>query len=258
MAKKTAVFACQSCGATYSKWQGQCDACSGWNSIVQEASADNTPKGLGIGRGSRIDFVPLDAKSKRPPRLTTGVAEFDRVTGGGLVPGSALLVGGDPGIGKSTILLQVAAAISKIASCAYISGEEAVDQVRMRAERLGLASSPVQLAAATSVRDILATLDVADPPRLVIIDSIQTMYLDNLDSAPGSVSQVRGSADTLIRLAKRRGFTIVLIGHVTKEGNIAGPRVLEHMVDTVLYFEGERGHQFRLMRAIKNRFGPTD
>lgn len=258
MAKKTAVFACQSCGATYSKWQGQCDACSGWNSIVQEASADNTPKGLGIGRGSRIDFVPLDGKSKRPPRLTTGVAEFDRVTGGGLVPGSALLVGGDPGIGKSTILLQVAAAISKIASCAYISGEEAVDQVRMRAERLGLASSPVQLAAATSVRDILATLDVADPPRLVIIDSIQTMYLDNLDSAPGSVSQVRGSADTLIRLAKRRGFTIVLIGHVTKEGNIAGPRVLEHMVDTVLYFEGERGHQFRLMRAIKNRFGPTD
>jgi DNA repair protein RadA/Sms len=258
MAKKSAVFACQSCSATYSKWQGQCDACSGWNSIVQEASADNTPKGLGIGRGSRIDFVPLDGESKRPPRLTTGVAEFDRVTGGGLVPGSALLVGGDPGIGKSTILLQVAAAISKKVSCAYISGEEAVDQVRMRAERLGLASSPVQLAAATSVRDILATLDVADPPRLVIIDSIQTMYLDNLDSAPGSVSQVRGAADTLIRLAKRRGFTIVLIGHVTKEGNIAGPRVLEHMVDTVLYFEGERGHQFRLMRAIKNRFGPTD
>ncbi len=258
MAKKSAVFACQSCGATYRKWQGQCDGCSGWNSITQEASADNTPKGLGAGRGSRIDFVPLDGESIRSPRLTTGLAEFDRVTGGGLVPGSALLVGGDPGIGKSTILLQVAAAISRSASCAYISGEEAVDQVRMRAERLGLASSPVQLAAATSVRDILTTLDVADPPRLVIIDSIQTMYLDNLDSAPGSVSQVRGTADTLIRLAKRRGFTIVLVGHVTKEGTIAGPRVLEHMVDTVLYFEGERGHQFRLLRAIKNRFGPTD
>ena len=258
MAKKSAVFACQSCGATYSKWQGQCDGCSGWNSITQEATADNTPKGLGAGRGSRIDFVPLDGESIRPPRLTTGLAEFDRVTGGGLVPGSALLVGGDPGIGKSTILLQVAAAISRSASCAYISGEEAVDQVRMRAERLGLASSPVQLAAATSVRDILTTLDVADPPRLVIIDSIQTMYLDNLDSAPGSVSQVRGTANTLIRLAKRRGFTIVLVGHVTKEGTIAGPRVLEHMVDTVLYFEGERGHQFRLLRAIKNRFGPTD
>ena len=258
MAKKSAVFACQSCGATYRKWQGQCDGCSGWNSITQEATADNTPKGLGAGRGSRIDFVPLDGESVRPPRLTTGLAEFDRVTGGGLVPGSALLVGGDPGIGKSTILLQVAAAISRSASCAYISGEEAVDQVRMRAERLGLASSPVQLAAATSVRDILTTLDVADPPRLVIIDSIQTMFLDNLDSAPGSVSQVRGTANTLIRLAKRRGFTIVLVGHVTKEGTIAGPRVLEHMVDTVLYFEGERGHQFRLLRAIKNRFGPTD
>lgn len=258
MAKKSAVFACQSCGATYSKWQGQCDGCSGWNNITQEATADNTPKGLGAGRGSRIDFVPLDGESVRPPRLTTGLAEFDRVTGGGLVPGSALLVGGDPGIGKSTILLQVAAAISRSASCAYISGEEAVDQVRMRAERLGLASSPVQLAAATSVRDILTTLDVADPPRLVIIDSIQTMFLDNLDSAPGSVSQVRGTANNLIRLAKRRGFTIVLVGHVTKEGTIAGPRVLEHMVDTVLYFEGERGHQFRLLRAIKNRFGPTD
>ena len=258
MAKKTAIFTCQSCGATYRKWQGQCDACSAWNSIVEEASGDNTPKGLGAGRGSAIDFVPLDGESKRSPRLKTGVAEFDRVTGGGLVPGSALLVGGDPGIGKSTILLQVAAAISKSATCAYISGEEAVDQVRIRAERLGLASHPVQLAAATSVRDILTTLDVSDPPRLVIIDSVQTMYLDNLDSAPGSVSQVRGTADTLIRLAKRRGYTIVLVGHVTKEGNIAGPRVLEHMVDTVLYFEGERGHQFRLMRAIKNRFGPTD
>ncbi len=258
MAKKSAIFACQSCGATYSKWQGQCDGCSSWNTIAQEASADITPKGLGAGRGSRIDFVPLDGESIRPPRLTTGLAEFDRVTGGGLVPGSALLVGGDPGIGKSTILLQVAAAISRSASCAYISGEEAVDQVRMRAERLGLATSPVQLAAATSVRDIMTTLDVADPPRLVVIDSIQTMYLDNLDSAPGSVSQVRSTADTLIRLAKRRGFTIVLVGHVTKEGTIAGPRVLEHMVDTVLYFEGERGHQFRLLRAIKNRFGPTD
>ncbi|MAI49879.1 MAG: DNA repair protein RadA [Rhodospirillaceae bacterium] len=258
MARKTAIFTCQSCGATYKKWQGQCDACSSWNSIVEEASVDDRPTGLGAGRGSRIDFVPLDGERKYATRLRTGVAEFDRVTGGGLVPGSALLVGGDPGIGKSTILLQVAASITKSATCAYISGEEAVDQMRMRAERLGLASFPVQLAAATNLRDIVATLDVSDPPRLVIIDSIQTMYLDNLDSAPGSVSQVRATADTLIRLAKRRGFTIVLVGHVTKEGHIAGPRVLEHMVDTVLYFEGERGHQFRLMRAIKNRFGPTD
>lgn len=258
MAKKATVFTCQNCAATYSKWQGQCDSCNEWNSIAEEVAADTTPKGLGAGKGRNIEFVALDGETKRPPRLRSGVAEFDRVTGGGLVPGSALLVGGDPGIGKSTILLQVAGAISKTASCAYISGEEAVDQVRMRADRLGLADAPVQLAAATSVRDIMSTLDVADPPRLVIIDSIQTMYLDNLDSAPGSVSQVRSTADTLIRLAKRRGFTVVLVGHVTKEGAIAGPRVLEHMVDTVLYFEGERGHQFRLLRAIKNRFGPTD
>ena len=258
MAKKSTVYTCQNCAATYSKWQGQCDSCNEWNSIAEEITADATPKGLGAGKGRLIEFVPLNGESKRPPRLTSGVAEFDRVTGGGLVPGSALLVGGDPGIGKSTILLQVAGAISKTASCAYISGEEAIDQVRMRAERLGLASLPVQLAAATNVRDIMATLDVANPPRLVIIDSIQTMYLDNLDSAPGSVSQVRGAADTLIRLAKRRGFTVILVGHVTKDGAIAGPRVFEHMVDTVLYFEGERGHQFRLLRAIKNRFGPTD
>ena len=190
--------------------------------------------------------------------MVVGNSEFDRVTGGGLVSGSAILVGGDPGIGKSTILLQVAGAISKEDTCAYISGEEAVDQVRMRADRLGLKKAEVQLAAATNVRDIVATLDVKNPPRLVIIDSIQTMYLDNLDSAPGSVSQVRSSADTLIRLAKRRGFSLILVGHVTKEGNIAGPRVLEHMVDTVLYFEGERSHQFRLLRAIKNRYGPTD
>ena len=258
MAKSSTVFTCQNCAATYSKWQGQCDSCGEWNVIAEEAAADATPKGLGAGKGRNIEFVPLDGASKSAPRLVTGVAEFDRVTGGGLVPGSAILVGGDPGIGKSTILLQVAGAISKKTACAYISGEEAVDQVRMRADRLGLADASVQLAAATNVRDIVATLDIADPPRLVIIDSIQTMYLDNLESAPGSVSQVRSTADTLIRLAKRRGFSLILVGHVTKEGTIAGPRVLEHMVDTVLYFEGERGHQFRLLRAIKNRFGPTD
>ena len=258
MAKSSTVFTCQSCGATYRKWQGQCDSCGAWNAITEEAATDATPKGLGAGKGRNIEIVPLDGASKSAPRLVTGIAEFDRVTGGGLVPGSAILVGGDPGIGKSTILLQVAGAISQKSACAYISGEEAVDQVRMRADRLGLADTPVQLAAATNVRDIVATLDVAEPPQLVIIDSIQTMYLDNLESAPGSVSQVRGTADTLIRLAKRRGFSLILVGHVTKEGTIAGPRVLEHMVDTVLYFEGERGHQFRLLRAIKNRFGPTD
>ena len=258
MTKPSKSFSCQSCGATYRKWQGQCDTCGEWNAIVEEAGFEAAPKGLSAGKGRNINFVPLDAASSAPPRLVTGVAEFDRVTGGGLVPGSAVLVGGDPGIGKSTILLQVVGALSKTAPCAYISGEEAVDQVRMRAKRLGLANSPARLAAVTSVRDIATSLDVADPPGLVIVDSIQTMYLDNLESAPGSVSQVRAAADTLIRLAKRRGFTIILVGHVTKEGTIAGPRVLEHMVDTVLYFEGERGHQFRLLRAIKNRFGPTD
>ncbi|MBT5374317.1 MAG: DNA repair protein RadA, partial [Rhodospirillaceae bacterium] len=182
----------------------------------------------------------------------------DRVCGGGLVPGSALLVGGDPGIGKSTLLLQVAAALAGETRCAYISGEESCDQIRMRADRLGLKAEPVSLAAATNVSDILSSLDQPDAPGLVIIDSIQTMYLDALDSAPGTVTQVRACASELIRLAKRKGLTMILVGHVTKEGQIAGPRVLEHMVDTVLYFEGERGHQFRILRAVKNRFGPTD
>ena len=258
MARPSSSFTCQNCGAVYRKWQGQCDSCGEWNAITEEAARDTTPKGLGSAKGRRVEFVSLDGETKSAPRLTTGIAEFDRVTGGGLVPGSAILVGGDPGIGKSTILLQVAGRISAKSTCAYISGEEAVDQVRMRAARLGREDAKVQFAAATNVRDIVSTLDVATPPRLVVIDSIQTMYLDNLESAPGTVSQVRGAADTLIRLAKRRGFSLVLVGHVTKEGTIAGPRVLEHMVDTVLYFEGERGHQFRLLRAIKNRFGPTD
>ena len=258
MANAKVRYRCQSCGSTHRKWQGQCDSCGKWNTITEDMLTESPPKGLGIGQGKSIHFVSLDGDSERASRMVVGNSEFDRVTGGGLVSGSAILVGGDPGIGKSTILLQVAGAISKEDTCAYISGEEAVDQVRMRADRLGLTKAHVQLAAATNVRDIVATLDVKNPPRLVIIDSIQTMYLDNLDSAPGSVSQVRSSADTLIRLAKRRGFSLILVGHVTKEGNIAGPRVLEHMVDTVLYFEGERSHQFRLLRAIKNRYGPTD
>ncbi|NQV57154.1 MAG: DNA repair protein RadA, partial [Rhodospirillales bacterium] len=196
-----------------------------------------------------------------PPRTASGIAEFDRVSGGGLVAGSALLVGGDPGIGKSTLLLQVAAAIAAGATggrCLYISGEEAIDQVRLRAERLGLADTPVELAAATNVRDIVTSLDGAKDISVVVADSVQTLYIDSLDSAPGTVAQVRASSQELIRLAKRNGFTIFLVGHVTKEGTIAGPKVLEHMVDTVLYFEGERGHQFRILRTVKNRFGPAD
>ena len=258
MARTAAQYVCQDCGAVHTKWTGRCDDCGAWNSIVEEAPAETVPKGLGARHGNLVSFVSLDGVGADAPRRVSGIAEFDRVTGGGLVPGSGVLIGGDPGIGKSTLVLQVVGRMAGAATCAYISGEEAVDQVRMRAARLGLADTPVRLASATSVRDILTTLDVDDVPAVVVIDSIQTMFVDSLESAPGSVAQVRASAQELIRLAKRRGFTVLLVGHVTKEGAIAGPRVLEHMVDTVLYFEGERGHQFRLLRAIKNRYGPTD
>ena len=226
--------------------------------MSEEAIVETAPKGLGAKKGRRISTVPMQGETPAPPRMTTGIAEFDRATGGGLVPGSALLVGGDPGVGKSTLLMQVTAAISRQAPCLYISGEEAIDQLRLRAQRLGVADTAVELAAATSVRDIVSTLESPNGPGLVIIDSIQTMYVDSVESAPGTVSQVRTSAHELIRLAKRAGFCVILVGHVTKEGTIAGPRVLEHMVDTVLYFEGERGHQFRILRAVKNRFGATD
>jgi DNA repair protein RadA/Sms len=263
MARAQARYVCQQCGTAHPKWAGRCDDCGGWNTLVEEAARESAPKGLGGGKGRKLAFVGLEGVAQAMARRLSGMAEFDRVCGGGLVPGSALLVGGDPGIGKSTVLLQVVAALSAGKAgtrlrCAYISGEESLDQVRLRAARLAVAGAPVLLAAATSVRDIVASLDHAEAPDVVIVDSIQTMYVDNLDSAPGTVSQVRASAQELIRLAKQRGFCVVLVGHVTKEGLIAGPRVLEHMVDTVLYFEGERGHQFRILRAVKNRFGPTD
>ena len=258
LAKNSTQYVCQDCGGTTPKWSGRCDNCGAWNTLVEEAASEQAPKGLGAKRGRKVEFVSLQGESKPPPRRTTGIAEFDRVCGGGLVPGSALLVGGDPGIGKSTVLLQATAALAAKFPVAYISGEEAIEQLRMRADRLGLGSSPVQLAAATSVRDIVTTLNTGDAPDVVVIDSIQTMFVDSLESAPGTVSQVRASAQELIRLAKRRGFTVILVGHVTKEGQIAGPRVMEHMVDTVLYFEGERSHQFRILRAVKNRFGATD
>ncbi|MTJ81006.1 MAG: DNA repair protein RadA [Telmatospirillum sp.] len=259
MAKPSSRFVCQECGAVHLRWAGKCESCGAWNSIVEEAAPEAVPKGLGSGKGGRrIDFVGLDGGSNPPPRRQTGIEELDRVCGGGLVPGSALLVGGDPGIGKSTLLLQAVAALAAGADCVYISGEEAVEQVRLRARRLGLAGAPVRLASATALRDIAATLEHGEPPAVVVIDSIQTMYLDSLDSAPGTVAQVRSCASELIRIAKRRGITLFLVGHVTKEGQIAGPRVLEHMVDTVLYFEGERGHPFRILRSVKNRFGATD
>lgn len=258
MAKNSTQYVCQDCGGVSAKWSGRCDNCGAWNTLVEEAGSEQAPKGLGSKKGRSIDFVDLQGESTPPPRRVTGINEFDRVCGGGLVPGSALLVGGDPGIGKSTVLLQAVAALAAKYPVAYISGEEAIEQLRMRAERLGLAKAKVQLAAATSVRDIVTSLSSGDAPEVVIIDSIQTMFVDSLESAPGTVSQVRASAQELIRLAKRRGFSVILVGHVTKDGQIAGPRVMEHMVDTVLYFEGERSHQFRILRAVKNRFGPTD
>ena len=257
MAKSTSRYVCQECGAVSAKWAGKCDACGAWNTLVEEV-VETAPKGMKPGGGRRINFVELAGQSKETPRRITGIGEFDRVLGGGLVPGSATRIGGDPGIGKSTVLLQVVAGLSSTCRCAYVSGEEAVDQVRMRAQRLGVAGASVGLAAATSVRDIISSLEAADSPDVVVIDSIQTMYVDALDSAPGTVAQVRASAQELIRVAKKRGIALLLVGHVTKEGAIAGPRVLEHMVDTVLYFEGERGHQFRILRGVKNRFGPTD
>ena len=209
--------------------------------------------------GRDVVLHGLDTEIELPDRASTGIAEFDRALGGGLVAGSATLLGGDPGIGKSTLLLQAAANLARRGlSVAYISGEEAVDQVRLRARRLGLGDAPVQLAAATSVRDILTTIGRGEPPTLVVIDSIQTMHSDLIEGAPGTVSQVRASAQELIRFAKERGSAVILVGHVTKDGSIAGPRVLEHMVDTVLSFEGERSHQYRILRASKNRFGGTD
>src|SRR6056297_3338067 len=251
MAKPVTQFVCSACGATHKKWSGRCDACGEWNSITEEAPLSTGPKGKGLGaaKGTRMGLTDLRTEEAPPQRQTSGIAEFDRVLGGGLVAASATLVGGDPGIGKSTLLLQAAASFARSgARVIYVSGEEATAQVRLRASRLGLTDSAVQLAAETNLRDILTTLD-AEAPDLVIVDSIQTMWLDTVDSAPGSVSQVRASAHELTTFAKRRGVAVMLVGHVTKDGQIAGPRVVEHMVDTVLYFEGERGHQFRILRS---------
>ena len=262
MARPSTRYVCQSCGAVHSKWAGQCAECSEWNRLQQEATATVTAFSAkhSLNSGGRvIDLSRLDAEVALPPRLVTGIAELDRALGGGLVPASAVLIGGDPGIGKSTLLLQAAGRMAAAGlSVAYVTGEESTDQVRLRARRLGLAKSPVALASATSVRDILTTLGQQPAPALLVIDSIQTMHSDTLEGAPGTVGQVRAAAQELIRYAKASGCAVVLVGHVTKDGQIAGPRVLEHMVDTVLYFEGERSHQYRILRAVKNRFGGTD
>ncbi len=256
MAKLHLRFVCQACGAVTPKWAGRCESCGEWNTIAEE------PQGSGplpaARPGARLALLPLAGEAEPPARLATGIAELDRVLGGGLVAASAVLVGGDPGIGKSTLLLQAAASLARGGeSVLYVSGEEAADQIRLRARRLGLETAPLRLASAIDVRAIAATLE-SERPGLVVIDSIQTMWMEGVESAPGTVTQVRASAFELIRLAKSRGFCLILVGHVTKEGSLAGPRVLEHMVDAVLHFEGDRGHQFRILRGVKNRFGATD
>ena len=264
MAKRGPSFTCQECGAVYNRWKGKCEACGGWNTIVEETGSASPMAGPVATRPSRAKgrIFPLEGlsgESKEAPRIPSGIAELDRVTGGGFVHGSVILLGGDPGIGKSTLLMQASAALALSGRrVAYISGEEAVAQVRLRAERLGLGGAPVELASETNVEDIVATLGQGRPPALAIIDSIQTMWTETVESAPGTVTQVRGSAQALIRFAKTTGTAVILVGHVTKDGQIAGPRVVEHMVDAVVSFEGDTGHHFRIMRAVKNRFGPTD
>jgi DNA repair protein RadA/Sms len=260
MARDGAAYVCQSCGATHSKWAGQCAACNAWNSLVEEVQS-RPPGALAATRPSRtrgLIFESLESQSPAPPRILTGVEEFDRVCGGGVARGSEILVGGDPGVGKSTLLLQVVGETARRgAACAYISGEEAVDQIRARAARMGFSDSNVKLAAETAVRGIIDGLK-REHFDLVVIDSIQTLWSDMHEAAPGSVTQVRAAVAELVRLAKSRGVAVLLVGHVTKDGQIAGPKVVEHMVDAVLSLEGERGYPFRILRAGKNRFGAVD
>jgi len=264
MAKASRAYVCQACGAVTSRWSGKCGACGEWNSIIEETAPAGSPalvaiKGGKARLGARATFETLASAATDPPRLPTGIGELDRVLGGGLVPGSAVLVGGDPGIGKSTLLLQAAASL---AGCGvpvvYLSGEEATAQVRLRAARLGLGDASVALGTETNLANIIATLSSGPPPALVVIDSVQTLWSEAVDAAPGTISQLRSAASALVSYAKTSGAAVVLVGHVTKDGQIAGPKVIEHMVDTVLYFESLSGHQFRILRAVKNRFGPTD
>ncbi len=258
---KTSNFVCQSCGAAASKWSGRCDTCGEWNAIIEEPAGVpvSGAKGAGLPKGKPSRLLGLKGESPAPPRIITGIGELDRVAGGGFVPGSAVLIGGDPGIGKSTLLLQAMAALARSGHrVIYVSGEEAIAQLRLRAERLGLDDSAVLLATETNVSDIVATLHEGAIPSVVVIDSIQTLWSPIIESAPGTVSQLKAGSEALIRFAKKNGAAVLLVGHVTKDGQIAGPKVIEHMVDTVLYFEGDRGHQYRILRAVKNRFGPTD
>ncbi|MEM7196921.1 MAG: DNA repair protein RadA [Pseudomonadota bacterium] len=262
LAKPRVRYICQECGAVASQWQGRCDQCGAWNCITEEVG-EHPPNIAGAlqnsGAYTQITPSKLSAPSKtQAKRCITNIAELDNVLGGGFVLGSTVLIGGDPGIGKSTLLLQAAAGLGKAHKVIYISGEEAQEQICMRAMRLAVADADIDLTSATNIAAIIDLLSARPETDVVIIDSIQTMYVDGIESAPGSVTQVRTAAQALIAIARKLSIAIILVGHVTKEGAIAGPRVLEHMVDAVLYFEGDRGHQFRILRGVKNRFGATD
>ena len=261
MAKPRTRFVCQACGAVSARWSGKCEACGEWSTVVEETDGGRAAIGpIASPRAGRpVALASLSGAGGDAPRVKSGIDELDRVTGGGFVRGSAILIGGDPGIGKSTLLLQAAAALARAGQpVVYVTGEEATDQVRLRAERLGLKDAPVSLAAETNVEDILATLAQGPAPALVVIDSIQTLWTALAESAPGTVTQVRAASHALIRYAKSSGATVVLVGHVTKDGQIAGPRVVEHMVDAVMSFEGDGYGPYRMLRTTKNRFGPTD
>jgi len=251
------IYTCGECGAQHLKWQGQCPDCGSWNALAETrgpAKRDSAP----IPRAAQLQRIRLDGLAvEETVRLSSGLAELDRVLGGGLVPGVVVLIGGDPGIGKSTLLLDSAARISACARVCYVTGEESLEQIGLRAARLGVAKAPLELLSETCVEAVIEALG-EDPPRVLVIDSIQTLYSEQLESAPGSVSQLRETAAQLVRFAKQRGVATFLVGHVTKEGTLAGPRVLEHMVDTVLYFETDLGSRFRIIRAVKNRFGAAN
>ncbi len=260
MAKVKEVFVCQSCGTPSPKWQGQCAGCGEWNTLVAEVrSGGPGAPGRAVGRSGRLDPpVSLAAEAAdEQPRISSGSAELDRVLGGGLVAGSVTLIGGDPGIGKSTLMLQAAAALAAAGPVLYATGEESIKQVALRARRLALADSTARLVAETQVEAIVQTASSLKA-RALIVDSIQTMYSERIDTAPGAVSQLRECTAELVRFAKTSGTAVLLVGHVTKEGQIAGPRVLEHMVDTVLYFESDTGSRFRVLRSVKNRFGAAN